>query len=623
MKLYHRVIIAACLLLAGFDMHAVAQTFSFPVCQGDASSWHIQQRDPNRSDYTPPVIRTVNVDRDTVAFGETYFYLAYPELMRLPAIWARSDSLGLFCLTATGDSLLLPSIDSIGTPVMGGEISDTLTVHTMFGQARAYKVRRIDGDRTLVWTVADGIGIWDFFSWRKGSGEYYYCRFLSGRRCGQGPPGDPVAIDVPLHARDILVRTRGDGGSTIESAKQSSRGPSWVGLPASSALLFDNRSFSVTINPDCIVYYDPSDFMGSAPASEYYPAYIPATDSITLDGRRWSVERRFDTTVFAQPVRAFAIRGQTSRGEFVRIVTEKFGVVREIALSGSPASFSSVLASAVVNGVAYNRGTERHRFFPLCRENVYEYRMTSRSYDTIARVRLTEDTLVDGVEYFRFRLPGIPYHPNTTVEKSLINGWFREAEDGIYSIDSTLAYPFAADLGDITHSGIVIGIRQRSFGGDSRFVLVTANFGYHYDRQDTLVEGIGPIAAKDYLLFEGGFRWELTGAVICGEPWGIPLGVSETPVPQEEPDMLLYPNPVPAAGGLVHVRLAGGMPGAVRLSLHDLLGRELRSQEVTHDRGDTEYAIPLGNLPAGMYVLRLQTGHRTVSRNLLLLKCGE
>lgn len=119
----------------------------------------------------------------------------------------------------------------------------------------------------------------------------------SGRRCGQGPSDSPVAIDVPPRARDILVRARGDGGATIESARQSSRGPYWVGLPASSALLFDNRSFSVTINPDCNVYYNPSDFMGSAPACEYYPAYIPTTDSVTLDGRRWSVERRFDTTL--------------------------------------------------------------------------------------------------------------------------------------------------------------------------------------------------------------------------------------------------------------------------------------------------------------------------------------
>ena len=324
--------------------------------------------------------------------------------------------------------------------------------------------------------------------------------------------------------------------------------------------------------------------------------------------------------VFSQPVRAFAIRGQTSRGEFVRIVAEKFGVVREIALSGGYVSYSSALASAVVNGVAYNRSTERHRFFPLCRDNVYEYRMKRLLSDTVDRVTLSQDTLVDGVSYVRFRLPGIQYQPNNPVERSLIDGWFREAEDGIYSVDSTLAYPYAADLGDITHSGIVTGISRRSFGSDSRFVLVTADFGYHYERQDTLVEGIGPIGAKDYRLFEGGFHWGLTGAIICGEPWGIPLAVSETPVHPEEPVMQLYPNPLPAANGVVNVRLAGGMSGAVRLSVHDILGRELRWQEFRYDQSDTEYTIPLGNLPAGMYVLRMQTGRRTVSRNLLLLQ---
>ena len=163
MNYFNRVLTAACLLLAVYSMQATAQNFSFPVCLGDVSSWHIQQRDPNRTVYTPPMIQTVSVDRDTVAYGETYFYLAFPEQLRLPALWARSDSLGLHCLTAAGDSLLLPSIDSNGTLVMGGTITEALTANTMFGQTRAYKVKRVDGDRTLVWTVADGIGIWDFF----------------------------------------------------------------------------------------------------------------------------------------------------------------------------------------------------------------------------------------------------------------------------------------------------------------------------------------------------------------------------------------------------------------------------------------------------------------------------
>jgi hypothetical protein len=614
MKLLHCLCTVIWLLIALSNTRAVAQPFSFPICQGDASSWHIQMREPRHTDYTPPLIQTISIERDTVAYGETYFLMDFPEQLRLPAMWVRSDSSGMHCLTAAGDSLLLPSIDKIGTPVMGGKISNALTVNTVFGMARAYRITRVDGDSTLVWTIADGIGIWDFKSWRGGGGERTYCRFISGRRCGRGPVGDPHSIDVPLRAGDILVRSRKDGSSTIETARGSSAGPYWVGLPASSALQFGSCSYSVTINADGNVLYETN--MTAAPACEYYPAYIPAVDTITLDSRRWSVERRFDTTVFSQPVRAFAIRGQSSLGEFVRIVAEKFGVIREIQLSPSHLSFSTTLTSAVINGTAYNRNTERHRFFPLCKNNVYEYRMSRYAYDTIARVRLTQDTLVDGKSYFRFRLPGIPYYPGDAIEKSLIDGWFREAEDGIYSIDSTLAYPFAADLGDITHSGIVTGIREQAFGNETRFVLITADIRRHYSRHDTLLENVGPISAFDFLLFEGGYDWQLSGATVCGDPWGIPLAVSETPLPPAKPAMQLYPNPAPAGTGFINIRITGIAGNTVRLSLHDLLGRELRNHHMESVQSGAEYTIALGDLPAGIYVIRMQSGKRTMSKIL-------
>jgi len=236
------------------------------------------------------------------------------------------------------------------------------------------------------------------------------------------------------------------------------------------------------------------------------------------------------------------------------------------------------------------------------------------------RIDLRRDTLINGIEYRYFELPTIPLPDNPNARFSDLSGWFRETPDGLERPDSSLAFPATADLGDATAVGVIVSISRKKVNGTYRYLFAGADVGHEYQHQDTIVEGLGLIRSKNSHMIGGVFDWQLTGAIICDESWGIPLAVSETPLPPERFAMQLYPNPAPAGMDVIKIRVAGVESGTGQLSVHDLLGRELRNRFVNCDPTENEFSIPLDRLPAGMYMVRLQTRTRTVLTNLLLLR---
>ena len=75
--------------------------------------------------------------------------------------------------------------------------------------------------------------------------------------------------------------------------------------------------------------------------------------------------------------------------------------------------------------------------------------------------------------------------------------------------------------------------------------------------------------------------------------------VARTKAPDELPQLLAYPNP---ARALVSVRLLGSAPATAPLELVDGLGRVVRT--LPAPAPGTELALPLTNIPGGLYVLR-------------------
>ncbi len=84
--------------------------------------------------------------------------------------------------------------------------------------------------------------------------------------------------------------------------------------------------------------------------------------------------------------------------------------------------------------------------------------------------------------------------------------------------------------------------------------------------------------------------------------------VDNVEVHEEEVLVSMYPNPVQ---DLLSVHLKSGpMPRGAELELYDMHGR--RHSTTTINPGATTYILPMGDLPAGMYVLRCVTGGEVV-----------
>lgn len=428
---------------------------------------------------------------------------------------------------------------------------------------------------------------------------------------------DTVWLDIPLHDGDVLVHEREDGDRIIQRHRYTGNKIYWVGLHAPHVFDLQNRSYSISIAANGNVLYSPFDFFGSSIPVEYYPAYIPMGDSVRISNTMWHVAARFDTTIFSKRVRAFSLQKDEQWYEQRLTIADRFGVVSETGRYGT-----FTLHSAVINGVKYNRDTVRRRIFPLREGSIYAYARIGRELnppvrDTV-RTSITRDTIVDGNRFLWFELP--PFRTSSGYSISDMQGWFRETEDGLLSVDSVIVIPAAMDIGDATPmGGVVTEIFRREYYGVMKNVYVGRDIAPECFHTDTLVEGIGPVCCSF-----GGFTdwprtWYLVGGIICGEPWGIPLTVSETPIHPEQPAMQLYPNPAPAGTDFINIRIVGVESGTGRLSVYDLLGRELRNQFVNCDPTENEYTVPLDYLPAGMYVVRIRSGGQTMSKNLLLL----
>jgi len=607
----NRMIVWTIILLANAcGVEAVAQSYVFPVCSGNASSWHLIKRKPNSSAYTHPVMQTLSVDRDTVAFGQTFHRVVHPEEAQLDPQWLRSDAEGLFRLTAGGEVLWLPASVSLGDSVFIGAVTDSVTVHTPFGKTRAYHVTYKDSLRTMRWTIADGIGIWNFYEWRgKGSSAFLTLgRFISGRRCGRGPTGDPIPIDVPLRPGDILVH--GPEQCQIQSARPYGDGAYWVGLPGPSILGRQSRSIEITYNEECMVVYDPLDYFGSSAPREYYPAFVPATDSVRINGVWWEVSARFDTTLFSDTVRAFSLFSERGR----LTVADRFGVIFE-EMDGLPPAF---LESAVVAGVKYNRSRRRVRLFPICEDNVYEYELKKSGWTGTARAHLRQDTIIDGTLYRWFALPGIPrYGTGGSIHTDLAR-WFCETDSGVISPGSGIAYTATPDYGDLTPTGVIVRIAEIDLYGKRRVVCVSSDVGHHYGHTDTLAEDIGMISSISNTWELGTFQWHLLGARICGEAVGMTLGTDRAPELPQDFQIKLYPNPAAPRTGCVNVRITSSRGGDAVLRIVDMLGRVRKTERMQIIPGTNFSELDVVDLASGSYIAHLDLGDTVISTMLVV-----
>ncbi len=80
----------------------------------------------------------------------------------------------------------------------------------------------------------------------------------------------------------------------------------------------------------------------------------------------------------------------------------------------------------------------------------------------------------------------------------------------------------------------------------------------------------------------------------------------------------VYPNPV---NDLLHIRYNASVAQNITLSVTDMAGRVVGSS-VTNEvsKGANELTYPVNTLPAGMYIMKLQTPVNTIVKKIMVQK---
>src|SRR5690606_24485105 len=80
-------------------------------------------------------------------------------------------------------------------------------------------------------------------------------------------------------------------------------------------------------------------------------------------------------------------------------------------------------------------------------------------------------------------------------------------------------------------------------------------------------------------------------------------------------DMMMSPNP---ANTEVRISLSGFAKGSYALSLTSLDGKSVYRQTLQHNSGNNVFTIPVRDLPAGMYFLRLAGEGTNTTQKLMV-----
>ena len=156
----------------------------------------------------------------------------------------------------------------------------------------------------------------------------------------------------------------------------------------------------------------------------------------------------------------------------------------------------------------------------------------------------------------------------------------------------------------------------------SEYIAVTYDGGLSFTDITGDLPNAGTVGQiGDYLIEWGGYLWALSGGV----PYRMDVSSLATNVEDETlPARLVldqnYPNPFNPSTRISFV-VAGETSGHVRLSVHDLSGREVAVLvDGIRTSGRHEVTFDARNLPSGAYTYLLEQGGERLVRTMMLLK---
>jgi hypothetical protein len=82
-----------------------------------------------------------------------------------------------------------------------------------------------------------------------------------------------------------------------------------------------------------------------------------------------------------------------------------------------------------------------------------------------------------------------------------------------------------------------------------------------------------------------------------------------------EMNLSTYPNP---AGEKLNLSIGRDIQGSVKITLSDLLGRTVRSQEVMDLKTNSIYTIDVSDLKEGIYMLKVSSEKGSTTRKIIV-----
>ena len=283
-----------------------------------------------------------------------------------------------------------------------------------------------------------------------------------------------------------------------------------------------------------------------------------------------------------------------------------------------------------INQCLYAQEPDPNSFFPYSVGNIWEYDMP---YGEIARIEIIRDSV--GKDGFVYLFYGSIFDPSWSIDTASSVVYFLPTRS------NNQYYKLTADSGDTwmvayeDSSGGSQGIRALVknkypsivFGSPTVLMeieyyelnwgdTVINDFSWKINTE-TLASGFGLIL--NWYEEPGGLNKLIRGCVIDGDTFGIITTVEEdTQSPKEFYISQNYPNPF---NPMTNIRFRTSNFGFVALKVYDVLGNKIRTL-VNEEKPAGEYQVTFNgsNLASGIYVYRIKTNGKIISKKMTLLQ---
>lgn len=291
--------------------------------------------------------------------------------------------------------------------------------------------------------------------------------------------------------------------------------------------------------------------------------------------------------------------------------------------------------------------TSAWRYFPLAQGNVWVYSVRQLETDSpclpceyAERREVTGAITAGGRDYFEVSVSRTGTLPGGVPADDTFYVRFDTTAAAAFRLDNPASpaseYPldhggcrldeaFPADpdegraiecVGDVSEEAAVFGGYASPVPiGSSSYTLTEKAFGYFTFglSASRYAAGVGLLGVSGCEGCE--YEAELRSALVGGVAYGDPLVATEPSAPTEAFVLTAYPSPTE---GPVRLAVSLPAPGAVTVSVFDLLGRLVHTTTEGTVAGEGQVELDATGWPSGLYVVRLAAGTRVATTRLIV-----